>query len=180
MLHHAHIWFSIARLHVPLATLDCNCQSISTVTLLTAALCEVLLSCLSTLPSACVLQHLSDVGLINYMGRIPQEAHTHTHTHTHPCMYTQERGRQSKGEKETEEDRASHSLYSLPALILFIQWICFSFHNPPLISFHLSLWSQSYHFTKVTSEHFSFSLSHFAHKVSRVQAEVEVMPQRAI
>lgn len=69
-----------------------------------------------------------------------------------------ERERDADRKKERKIER--RSLYSSPALILFIQWICFSLRNPPLISFHVSLWSQFYRFTtsKSLSIYFYFSL----------------------
>lgn len=86
MVPHADIWSSIIKRHFPPSvrnipiTIYCNCQSFCTVTPLAVALCEVLLLCLSSPPSACVARHLSDVGLINYIGCIPQ-ARTHILTH---------------------------------------------------------------------------------------------------
>lgn len=62
-------------------------------------------------------------------------------------------------ERHALRERARHFLCSLPTLILFIHWMCFSLCNPPLISSHLSLCSQFCRFSKVTSENFSPSLS---------------------
>lgn len=62
-------------------------------------------------------------------------------------------------ERHALSERARHFLCSLPTLILFIHWMCFSLCNPPLISSHLSLCSQFCRFSKVTSENFSPSLS---------------------
>ena len=109
MLPHAHIWISTIKRHFPPPvrntpiTINCNCQSVCTVTLLTVARCEVLPLCRSSPPSACVVPHLSDVGLIHYIGCFPQVArHTHTHAHTHTHS---ERERKRKREKGRERER---------------------------------------------------------------------------
>ena len=112
MLPHAHIWISTIKRHFPPPvrntpiTINCNCQSVCTVTLLTVARCEVLPLCRSSPPSACVVPHLSDVGLIHYIGCFPQVArHTHTHTHIHThSQRERERERERKREKERERD----------------------------------------------------------------------------
>lgn len=104
---HADIWSSARKRHFPPSvqknqkktqntpiTVDCNCQSFRTVTMLTVAPCEVLPLCLSSPTSACVARRLSDVGLIHYMGCIPQ-AHAQTRKHT-------DGERQREGEKDTK------------------------------------------------------------------------------
>lgn len=120
--------------------------------LLSVAVSEVLLPSLSSLPSACVAQHLSDVVLIHYIGCISQAAQSGT-----PSLRARQNERETCTERERE--RARHFLCSLPTLILFIHRMCFSLCNPPLISSHLSLCSQFCRFSKVTSENFSPSLS---------------------
>lgn len=100
----------------------------------------------SLLPAICMCGAPSLwCGFDTLYGLHSPSAHTHSHTQME---------RDGKKERKT----ARRSLYSLPTLILFIQWICFSLRNPPLISFHLSLWSQFCRFTKVTSKNFPVSL----------------------
>lgn len=128
MLPRADIWSSAIKRHFPPVcekttpiTIDCNCQSSPHCN---TADCrrKVPLLCLSSPPSACVARHPSDVGLIHYIRCVP---HTHIFSDTQMERHRKER------------KAARRSLYSLPTLILFIQWICFSLRNPPLISFHL-------------------------------------------
>lgn len=170
MLHHAHIWISTIKHHFPLVcwktlpiTVDCNCQSICTVTLLTVTLCEVLLLCLSSPPSACVVHQLSDVSLIHYIGCIPQVAHayTHTHTPTHTYIYTHKfTGRKTEPERKErkrlrEKDSKTFSLFS-PRLwsYLFSEYV-FQYIIPLwfLSIFHFGL--SSITSQKVTSENVS-------------------------
>lgn len=126
-----------------------NCQSVCTKNTIKRRFpCEVLPSCVPfSSPSACTPHNLSDVTVTHYVSCIPQAAHA---------------GRETERCRWKERQRERDILFILfPALILFIQRICFSLRNPPLIPFHLSLWSQFSRFTEVTSENISLSLSHF-------------------
>lgn len=180
MLPHADIWSSAIKRHFPPVsekttpiTIDCNCQSSPHCN---TADCrrEVLLLCLSSPPSACVARHPSDVGLIRYIRCV---SHTHIFSDTHMQMERHRKQRKA----------ARRSLYSLPTLILFIQWICFSLHNPPLISFHLltlvSVLQPHKSNLQKKKKKIVSPFFHVAPKVAlcaRVQTEVEEGQQRAL